>query len=335
MSGDRITGEDLELFARSLAHATAAASGAALDAQLDAVGWADALALDPQAAIATLFTLQGANNSTSGALDRVLIDALFGPEDGEAGHAIVLPRLGTGTPPAVLLGEQLRVDGLATAALADCDSVVVVAVVDSHDEVEDGEIVAITVAKAQLATQPVRGMDPTLGLSRVHSDLVLPAGSVIAPVPWEAAIARGRLALSHELVGASRTMLELARTHALERIQFGVPISSFQAVRHRLAEALIAVEAAQASCDGAWSDGTPFTAMVAKATAGRSAHLVARHSQQVLAGVGFTAEHPFHSYLKRSLVFDQFLGDSQTLTRDAGVALQEAGALPDPPALIR
>ena len=329
MSGDRITGEDLELFERSLAHATASASGAALDAELDALGWADALALDPQAAIDALFMLQGANNCTSGALDRVLIDALFGPEDGEVGHAIVLPRLGTGTPPAVLLGEQLRVDGLATAALTDSDSVVVVAVVDSHDEVEDGEIVAITVDKAQLATQPVRGMDPTLGLSRVHSDLVLPAGSVIAPVPWEAALARGRLALSHELVGASRTMLELARTHALERIQFGVPISSFQAVRHRLAEALVAVEAAAASCDGAWSDGTPFTALVAKATAGRSARTVARYAQQVLAGSGFTAEHDFHHHLKRALMLDQLLGDANALTTELGVRVLEAGTLPD------
>lgn len=328
MSGGRITGEDLELFERSLAHATASASGAALDAELHALGWADALALDPQAAIDTLFTLQGANNSTSGALDRVMIDALFVPEDGEVGQAIVLPRLGAGTPPAVLLGEQLRVDGLATAALTTSDSVVVVAVVDSHDEVEDGEIVAITVDKAQLATQPVRGMDPTLGLSRVHSDLVLPAGSVIAPVPWDAALARGRLALSHELVGASRTMVELARTHALERIQFGVPISSFQAVRHRLAEALVAVEAAAASCDGAWSDGTPFTAMVAKAAAGRSARLVARHTQQVLAGVGFTAEHAFHHHLKLTVVLGQLLGDHRVLATQAGQALLETRRLP-------
>lgn len=329
MSGDRITGEDLELFERSLAHATGSASGAALDAELDALGWADALALDPRAAIDTLFTLQGAANSTSGALDRVLIDALFGPEDGEVGHAIVLPRLGTGTPPAVLLGEQLRVDGLAAAALTSSDSVVVVAVVDSHDEVEDGEIVAVTVDKAELSIEPIRGMDPTLGLSRVHSDLVLPAGSVIAPVPWDAALARGRLALSHELVGASRTMLELARIHALERIQFGVPISSFQAVRHRLAEALIAVEAAAAGCDGAWSDGTPFTAMVAKAAAGRSARLVARHTQQVLAGVGFTAEHELHRHVKRALVLDQILGDAKTLGREVGAALLAGGALPD------
>ncbi len=329
MSGDRITGEDLELFERSLAHATASASGAALDAELDALGWHEALALDPRAAIDTLFTLQGANNSTSGALDRMMIDALFGPEDGEVGHAIVLPRLGSGTPPAVLLGEQLRVDGLATAALTTSDSVVVVAVVDSHDEVEDGEIVAVTVESAQLAATPVQGLDPTLSLSRVRGDLVLPAGSVIAPVPWEAAIARGRLALSHEIVGASRTMLELARTHALERIQFGVPISSFQAVRHRLAEALVAVEAADASCDGAWSDGTPFTAMVAKATAGRSARLVARHTQQVLAGVGFTAEHEFHHYLRRSLACSQILGDAKTLASQVGAALLEVDALVD------
>src|SRR5690606_4853209 len=130
-----------------------------------------------------------------------------------------------------------------------------------------------------------------------------------------------------EMIGACRTMLELARTHALERIQFGVPISSFQAVRHRLAEALIAIEAAAASCDGAWSDSTPFTAMVAKATAGRSTRIVARHCQQVLAGVGFTAEHEFHHHQKRGLVLDWLLGEAGSLSSEVGELLESIGVL--------
>ena len=147
------------------------------------------------------------------------------------------------------------------------------------------------------------------------------------------ALAAGRRAVAHELVGVSRTMLELARTHALERIQFDVPIASFQAVRHRLADALVAIEAASAALDGAWDDGGAFAAMVAKATAGRSARTVARHAQQVLAGIGFTAEHPFHRSFRRTRVLDDLFGSSQRLTRDIGDQLLAARALPSPIAL--
>src|SRR6202044_3606584 len=109
---------------------------------------------------------------------------------------------------------------------------------------------------------------------------------------WPAALAVGQVALGYELIGAGRTMLELARTHALERMQFGRPIGSFQAVRHRLAESLVALEAAAALLDAAWEDPAPAIAAMAKAFAGRSARTAARHCQQGLAGIGFTTEHP-------------------------------------------
>ena len=64
-------------------------------------------------------------------------------------------------------------------------------------------------------------------------------------------VALGRRAVAHQMLGASRTMLELARAHASERVQFGRPIASFQAVRHRLADALVAVEALEATLNAA------------------------------------------------------------------------------------
>ena len=76
-----------------------------------------------------------------------------------------------------------------------------------------------------------------------------------APVDLDGTPSRSASSPSaHELVGASRTMLELAREHALERVQFGRPISSFQAVRHRLAETLVAIETADAVLAAAWDD---------------------------------------------------------------------------------
>jgi len=65
-----------------------------------------------------------------------------------------------------------------------------------------------------------------------------------------------------------------------------------------------------------------------KAFAGREARLVATHAQQVLAGIGFTQEHPFHHYVRRVLLLDQLLGAGSLLTRRLGATVLERGALP-------
>ena len=169
----------------------------------------------------------------------------------------------------------------------------------------------------------VEGIDPSLGLVEVTGDFGTDASS-----EWPAALAAGQRALAHELVGASRAMLELARDHAVERIQFGRPIATFQAVRHRLAESLVAIEAADAAAGAAWEMESPVTAAAAKAVAGRSARIVAKHCQQVLAGIGFTTEHPFHRYLRRVLVLDALLGDARLLTGQLGENLIRMRTLP-------
>ena len=110
-------------------------------------------------------------------------------------------------------------------------------------------------------------------------------------------------------------MLELAREHALERIQFGRPIARFQAVRHRLAETLVAIEAADAAARRRLvrplADQRPRWR---RRIAGRGARTAARHCQQVLAGIGFTTEHPLHRYVRRVLVLEQLFGTTRALT---------------------
>ena len=145
-------------------------------------------------------------------------------------------------------------------------------------------------------------------------------------------MALGRLAVAHELVGASRAMLELACEHARGRIQFDRPIASFQAVRHRLAETLVAIAMAEAMLDAAWLDRRPDTSAMAKAVAGRQARTAARHCQQVLAGIGFTVEHPFHRYVRRTLVLDALLGTAASLTTDARARADRAPAAAAAPA---
>ncbi|VBA54817.1 acyl-CoA dehydrogenase family protein [Mycobacterium pseudokansasii] len=142
------------------------------------------------------------------------------------------------------------------------------------------------------------------------------------------AVAAGRRALGWWLVGTSRAMLTLARRHALDRVQFGRPIASFQAVRHRLAEALVAIEGAEATVQAATDEPGELACLLAKAAAGQAALTVARHCQQVLGGIGFTAEHRLHRHVKRSLVLDGLLGSSHELVRDIGVTLCSKGFAP-------
>jgi hypothetical protein len=155
----------------------------------------------------------------------------------------------------------------------------------------------------------------------VDDELPIRRASSGDPVP----LATGRRALGWWLVGSSRTMLSLAREHALSRTQFGKPVASFQAIRHRLAETLVAIEGAEATLHAATDD---FTSLLAKAAAGQAALTAAKHCQQVLGGIGFTAEHELHRHVKRTLVLDGLLGNARELTREAGARLRAEGSAP-------
>jgi Acyl-CoA dehydrogenase, C-terminal domain len=141
-------------------------------------------------------------------------------------------------------------------------------------------------------------------------------------------LAAGRHALGWWLVGAGRVMLSLARRHAVDRVQFGRPIASFQAIRHRLAETLVAVEGAEATLLAAADEPGELSFLLAKAAAGQAALTAARHCQQVLGGLGFTAEHELQRHIKRALVLDGLLGSSRELTREAGAVLRAKGFAP-------
>jgi hypothetical protein len=309
---------DLELFERTLRHAATTRTGGELDAELEELGWRDALLDVPRAAISLLFELQGRTLATSCALDQVLATAL-GFECGSAA-AVVLPELTGREPPGVVDGKSITVRGLGSAAFGRADTAVVVVGPFPED-------VAL-VATDQLELRTVRGIDPPLGTIAIRGSCPSRAAQPLAPGAWDRAVARGQLALAHELIGAMRAMLDLAREHALARIQFDRPIAYFQAVRHRLAETLVAVEAADAAADTAWEDGSPFAAAAAKAVAGRSARIVARNTQQVLGGLGFTTEHALHHYLRRVLVLGRMLGDTQRLTRTVGAELLRTRRVP-------
>jgi len=274
---------------------------------LDDVGWYDALADDREVAVATLFELQGEHNATSTALDAVVAAAAGLPSG-----RILLPALNSAHAPATITGGRVRVRGMCRGGIAGA---VIAATNDGY----------VSLQVSDLHLRAVDGMDPRLELIAVTGAV---DGAVPEPASWTAGVAAGQMALAHELVGTSRAMLRLAREHALDREQFGRPIASFQAVRHKLAEAHVAVESAKSAADVAWHD--PAFATLAKAVAGRSALIVARHAQQVLAGIGFTTEHPLHRYIRRALVLDGLFGSSRTLTSEIGAQALRTRHLPRP-----
>ena len=175
----------------------------------------------------------------------------------------------------------------------------------------------------------MHGLDPWLGLHEIVGDVELAgASTVVIGSPWDHGVAAAHLALAHELVGTARQMLELARQHALDRMQFGQPIAAFQAIRHKLAETLVAIEMADAALDAAWLDGSPRTAAMAKAVAGREARIAGKHCQQVLAGIGFTTEHPLHRHVRRALVLDGLFGTANSITTALGREMLDRRHLP-------
>ena len=306
--------EDRRLFEEALSKITASSSGAALDSALADLGWAEALDEDRPTTVALLFELQGKENVTSSALDVLLAHALGADV---AAPRVMLSPAGTYGAPSVANGERVTGRGLARSGDGDGDLLVVA-----------GDVL-FAVPLAETSTRPIAGMDPDFGLAEVSVDVSSDAvKSLASDVNWPLVVAIGQLAIAHEIVGACRTMLHLARDHALEREQFGRPISQFQAIRHRLAESLVAIEAADSALSAAWEDGSTSSARYAKAIAGTSARTVARHAQQVLAGMGYTTEHAFHRYLRRVLVLDQLLGASKALTREIGEELLQARTLP-------
>jgi hypothetical protein len=311
-----------ELMASSVARAVADEAHD-LDEALAKLGWGDALAVDPRSAITVLFEAQGAANRTSAALEQVLVGAL-GADPTVIGA--VFPPLGQWHAPGRIEGDRVAIRGLGGPGLAGRRAVAVLA--SGRDGFDAG-----LAPTAALELSVITGLDPWLGLVGVTGSLPATAWDRAAVEPdaavaWARAVARAQLALGHELLGASRRVLALAREHAVERIQFGRPISTFQAVRHRLADTLVAIETGEAALAAAWDDGTPEAAAIAKALTGRGARTAGRHGQQVLAGIGFTTEHPLHRYVRRILVLDQLFGSSRALTKDLGEELLRRRKLP-------
>jgi alkylation response protein AidB-like acyl-CoA dehydrogenase len=183
---------------------------------------------------------------------------------------------------------------------------------------------AFLVEGSDLDATPRPVIDPTLPLADLGLDgVVVPPDRVLAPpgaegVPeaLERAGQEAIVALAASTVGACRVVFERTVDYAKVREQYGRPIGSFQALKHRMADMFLAVERATALCYFAAltiAEEDPRRAQaasMAKAAAGECQELVARDGLQLHGGIGVTWENDLHFPVKRAITGDTLYGNA-------------------------
>ncbi|MEU4272544.1 acyl-CoA dehydrogenase family protein [Streptomyces sp. NPDC026092] len=145
-------------------------------------------------------------------------------------------------------------------------------------------------------------LDRTRPLARIRLDR---APARLLSADGEAVLARVRdvaatVLAAEQVGGAERALADTVR-HVGERVQFGRPIGSFQAVKHRLADLYTAVESARSlAMAAAHADAEPLAAAAARAVCSETYETVAGEMIQLHGGIGVTWEHPAHDHLKRA-----------------------------------
>jgi alkylation response protein AidB-like acyl-CoA dehydrogenase len=199
----------------------------------------------------------------------------------------------------------------------------------------DGHIADLIIAVAQLdrgvaffaVPGDADGLDrellPTLDMTRKQARLEFndtPARLIGSPQRAEQALANtldlAVIALAAEMVGGAQRCLDMSVDYAKTRVQFGRPIGSFQAIKHKCADMLLEVESARsAAYYAAWaaaagSDERPAVASLAKAFCSEAYFHAAAENIQIHGGIGFTWEHDAHLYFKRAKSCELLFGDS-------------------------
>jgi len=228
--------------------------------------------------------------------------AQFAPLLGAIGHPLLDDVLaGSATGTIAVAGEAgdwvVNGDGVKTF-VAEADAVDWIALVGTGPEVRLVARDAISLRRVQTVDFSRRLFEVELtGTGETHA---------IEHSAVDAMLARATVALAAELVGTARRMADMTVAYAKERYQFGVPIGSFQAIQHKLADMSLAVERAQSAVQYAAmaldaDDADRHRAVhTAKAAAGAAATRAAKDGVQIHGGIGFTWEHDLHLFIRRA-----------------------------------
>lgn len=261
----------------------------------------------------------------------VSVTAILAAGD-EAQKTALLPGLASGetiatpvwaregeTAPVLTLAPAPTLSGLVRyAPFAQAAGLLLVAC----EGAEGVSLIALPADASGVRVERHASLDPTRPLATVHLDHVAlrpewilgVAGGAAAALEHSWTVAAGLLAA--ELTGVAAHSLASTVDYAQQRVQFGRPIGSFQAVKHALADMMVQVEAARsaslyaAAALDLGGDEAIEAASVAKAWCGDAAMHCAGEAIQLHGGIGFTWEHPAHLYFKRARSSSNWLGSA-------------------------
>jgi alkylation response protein AidB-like acyl-CoA dehydrogenase len=235
----------------------------------------------------------------------------------------------TGTLALVEPGRGIGLDGLTTTATETADGLVVdgtkefVLEAPSVDEIAvvarlgsssaDDALAVCVIPAADLTIEPVHAFDATRGLGRVRLDgVAVPAdrvlgtpGSVTA-LGVDRALHEAAMGVAVEAVGTCQVMFDITLDYVKQREQFGVPIGSFQAIKHKFADLLVALEKARASAYFAAltiaedDERRAIASSAAKVAAADCERMMSKEGIQLHGGIGYTWEHDMHLYVRRA-----------------------------------
>lgn len=226
---------------------------------------------------------------------------------------------------AVAEGNDYIINGTKLFVLdaAAADHILCATRTKSTKDPEEGITLFLIDAKADgVHVTSLKTMDETRKQCEVlFKNVKVPAKSMVGELHqgWpilKKTLNQATAMLCGEMVGGLDTVMEMTLDYAKQRIQFGVPIGSFQAIKHKFADMLIQVEYARSlTYYAAWTvdqdiPDSPVAVSTAKSWCGDAYKHVTNEGVQIHGGIGFTWDHDMHLYFKRAKFSDTAFGDS-------------------------
>tara|TARA_R110002096_G_scaffold38942_1_gene106977 strand:+ start:1106 stop:2230 length:1125 start_codon:yes stop_codon:yes gene_type:complete len=218
---------------------------------------------------------------------------------------------------ARVTGGQLSGVKMPVADGCDADF----AVVAARDEKEGVSLYIVSLTGEGVNREDLETIDPTRGQARITFDKA-PAELLGSPGQgWHVAtqvLDRAAVLMAFEQLGGADRAMEMARDYALDRMAFGRPIGSFQAIKHMLADMYVSATLARSNCYyGAWALGSgaaelPVAAATARVSATTAFQQCSKNNIQVHGGMGFTWAFDCHLYYRRSNALALALGSLST-----------------------
>jgi alkylation response protein AidB-like acyl-CoA dehydrogenase len=223
-----------------------------------------------------------------------------------------------------IAGGGFRLDGEKRFVLDGhvADLLIVVARTGGGGEERDGITLFLVPANAAGVTRTRTIMVDSRNAARVRlAGVEVPADAVLGPVDGgapllESILDRARAGLAAEMLGSAAEAFERTVQYLKDRTQFGVPIGSFQALKHRAAQMFCQIELTRSAVTGALAalderaNDAALLASLAKAKADEAFFLVSNEGVQMHGGIGMTDEHEIGLFLKRARVAQASFGDA-------------------------